>query len=109
MSVLECHGKPNTTLLRAALSDLVARYPILRSRIVNEGYGRMRYVEGDALPELFECNKVPVSLWLRDSFNSWDPSKELMRLALIRNEQQEWVALQVDHAIADGRTRDAAS
>lgn len=100
----EYRGRIDPDILNTAYGLLCDRYPILRSRIRSIGK-RFQLAVSDGQPPGLLVIDGDESALEREANAEWSPELATAKLMLIRSEEKGFVALRMDHAIADGSAK----
>lgn len=100
---LQYRGKLNSRLLERSFRILSDRYPVLRSCIRDDGHARTLHIPADHYPDLvmLQGSREDLLAMLRYP-NRIEHGTS--RLIVASQSGFGWVALQVNHAVMDGRT-----
>lgn len=98
--VAEYHGRLHEKALAQALDVLCTQYPVLRATIQTDHKGQLLSVEDGCHPRLAVVEGGIGELH-REANRPWDPSRSVIRLLLVHGSGMGFVALRVDHSIAD--------
>lgn len=97
-------GSVDQGLMVAAFRYLCDTHPVLLGRVlVDEKDGRHRLRAPVCEEPDVRIRRGGRSEYLAESQSAWDSSLSLARLLLIEDDTSGYVALRLDHAIADGR------
>jgi len=105
-AVVSCtvHGDVDEKLLAASFTAKVAEHPSLGSRIERDGDGfRLRRLDEAELPGLLVRPNGATAL-AEESNTPLTAGGPLVRLVLLRGEDEHTLVLSVDHAICDGHS-----
>lgn len=97
----EYQGYLDEKALARAFELLCARHPVLSGRIRRDDKGYLLYVPPDHHPRIMAIDGDIRTLW-REAHQSWDITRAVAQLTLIREKQRGFVALRADHSIVDG-------
>ncbi|MYW91689.1 hypothetical protein G3I59_14025 [Amycolatopsis rubida] len=102
--VAECEGVIDPELLSRAFDLLCARNPVLLGRIRADGAGHLLSAEQGRRLELVVRQGGKPEL-LEEIHRPWDSADQVARPVLVRGARSSFVAIRLDHAIADGSFR----